>query len=371
MKLLLTLVLFYIPICLLSQETTNCDCKLKVSIKSTCYDTNSTFKVLFKNGTSRQGAIAYKRLEILKNNVQNIQVCFQDNSSEIYNISDLESFVYSSIGPGCDPIIYPIRPSSIYYLKDDGVEKIEENYDVLYFDLLGGAIYDFKTSNPNFKTFLYGGEALIGYGITRDFSIALGASAVIEGSRNYFPIKGELRYHLFVDDPTKKYINYKMKFHPSHCALRDPYLDTNIVFALPKEFKQELIVPIDLGTELDSTVYWVPDIVVSKTEGSKYNFKPYIYAEGGIVLDGEFDGSGKESDPPYITINPEEYSEFMFGIGVGAYIWDYLHASIGYRYMRLNYREPCKDENCFKYAIYTNDVMGAYLRIGLHLGIFK
>jgi hypothetical protein len=339
--------------------------------KSTCIDSNSTFKVMFKDGTSKNGAVGYKRLPIGKDNVQKIQVCYQDKTSEIFNISDAKAFAYGSLGPGCNPVVIPIRPASIYYLRDDGPPKIIENYDVLYVDLLGAAIIDLKTSNTNFKSLLFGGEGLIGFGVTRNISIALGAGAVLEGNRKYFPIKGELRYHLFVDDPTKQFINYKMKFFPDNCMLRNPYQLSDSVFKLPEDVNTNLIMPLDLGTELDSTIFWAPDMVVKKTEGNKYNFKWYLYAEGGTVMDGSFDGAGKESPSPYITINPDEYAEYMWGIGIGTYIWDWVNVSLGYRYLRLNYREPCKDADCYKYAVYTNDVMGVMLRVGLHLGIFK
>lgn len=372
MKLIIFFFLLFLPLILIGESNNNCGCKLNFSIKSNCIDSNSTFKVLFKDGKSKYGGVGYARLPIGKDNIQKILVCFEDNTEETYQISEVESFVFSSIGPGCNPIVIPVLPAYIYYLRDDGGEKIIENYDKFYIDLFGSAIYDFKSSNKNFKTFLYGGEVLLGFGITRNLSIAFGAGIVIEDKRNYFPIKAELRYHLFVDDPTKNLINYKMRFYPDNynCKIRDPYLQEDRSNSLPDQFNKEMIVPLDLGTELDSTVYWVPDIVIQKTEGTKHIIKPYLYAEGGLVLDGSFDGAGKESQNPYITINPDEYSEFMFGIGVGAYFWDFLNVSLGYRYLRLNYRQPCKDENCFKYAIITNDVMGACLRIGLHLGIF-
>jgi hypothetical protein len=89
---------------------------------------------------------------------------------------------------------------------------------------------------------------------------------------------------------------------------------------------------------------------------------PYIFVEGGPILNGPFEGAWARP-----SVNPEEYNQYQVGAGGGIPITSWLHAQLAYRYMRLNLRTPC--ESCTDvYQVNTNNVHAVMLRIMIAWG---
>jgi len=217
---------------------------------------------------------------------------------------------------------------------------------------LGYAGDDESTESPEqigINTFYYGGSILVapfGQLLGDKLSLGIGASALMEGGRLRIPAYGHLRYTF-----TSTRIENSVQFVPSQCqfACAGQPVDT---IQIDTAFKQR---PGPDSVDPSAAL-------IMKRIAVRDTLAPYVYLEGGLIFNGSFEGAGSEP-----SINPDEYGQYMAGAGVGIPIIPILHASLGYRFMRLNVRTPC--ENCDAvFQVNTNVVHSIMLRIALHFG---
>ena len=243
------------------------------------------------------------------------------------------------------PLYVPIRPIAEY-------DVISEPRAALNFVELAGMLAyggrDTSTRQVGFASLYYGIEALVapfGDLLGDRLALALGGGMFFERGRMRIPVMGHLRYAF-----TSTTITEQARFVPSACAFScEPTTDT---IAAP-----------------DGAVRRVgPDsvdraaILVHERVATRDAFAPYIFAEGGPIFNGPFEGAG-----PRPSLNPEDYGQWFAGAGAGIGITPWLHAQLAYRFTRLNVRTPC--EFCTDvYQVNTNEAHAVLLRIALHWG---
>ena len=177
-------------------------------------------------------------------------------------------------------------------------------------------------------------------------SLGLGVGITSEGGRLRVPALAQLRYTF-----TSTSIKTAVRYEPDHCQ-----------FMCPGETADSVVVP-DGYEQRPGPDSVDPSVVLLRERIAERDaFAPYLFLEGGWIFDTGFEGSG--ADP---SENPEDYAQYLGGIGGGLPITDAIHVQLAYRFMRLNLRTPC--ENCPDlWQVNTNLVHSALLRVAYHIG---
>ncbi len=243
------------------------------------------------------------------------------------------------------PLYVPIRPIAEY-------EVITEPRASLNFVEFAGMIAyggrDTSSREVGFSSLYYGIEALVapfGDLLGDRLALALGGGMFFERGRMRIPVMGHLRFSF-----TSTTITEQARFVPSACAFTcEPTTDT--ITAPDGSIRRAGPDSVDRAA-----------ILVHERVASRDAFAPYIFAEGGPIFNGPFEGSG-----PRPSLNPEDYGQWFAGLGAGVGITPWLHAQLAYRYTRLNVRTPC--EFCTDiFQVNTNAAHAVLLRIALHWG---
>jgi hypothetical protein len=244
------------------------------------------------------------------------------------------------------PLYVPIRPVAEYVRTSE--PHVEASWAEVGGVLAYGGSDESVEPKIGFASIAYGAEALVapfGTLLGNNLSLALGGGLLSEGGRLRFPLMGHLRYTF-----TGTTIRSASRYIPDACAFScEPTADT--IVAPEGALRRPGPDSVDRAA-----------ILVRETVAERDVFAPYVFVEGGPILDGTFEGSGP--DP---SVNPEDHGQWMAGGGAGLPITSWLHAQLAYRYMRLNLRTPCVQ--CTDvYQVNTNDVHAVLLRVALHWG---
>lgn len=189
---------------------------------------------------------------------------------------------------------------------------------------------------------LFGGRAVVGIALPIDFDLALGVEAFSERGRLRLPAFGHVRWYPFGSEKTESYFKYV----PDECR----FGGSSDTATAPSE---AWCIRADKSSECDPTSYFVEDLrrIVPWLQ-------PFLFGEGGLVLNGKFEGAGVKP-----SLNSQEYGQYFGGAGVGLRMFGAFVLSAGYRYMRLNNRTPC--ESCpDQFVVNTNVIHAATLTLG-------
>ena len=245
-------------------------------------------------------------------------------------------------GIGMDaPIRVTIYPALEFQRTD------ELNIPNNFFELLAGLGYggaDDSQQAIGFDNIYVSAEALLGRYFTSNLAFAVGGGIMLEGGRDRYEAMGHLRWR-FNSIEAKQEVYFK----PGPCQF-EGVDDLNPLPHPGNRWRFN-----DTYRRMDSTVQILHD---STLVGA--NPEIFLFAEGGLIFDGNFEGSG---DSP--SINPEDYNEWFVGGGIG-FVFEWFTVNLSYRRSRINLRTPC--ENCDnEFIVNTNNVNAALLRLGWHL----
>jgi hypothetical protein len=350
----------------------NCECLLNKTFKN-LHLNDPVFTVVFKDGSTRQNCFSLTRVipgtPLVED--QQIRLCFNDGGkieSQIVNVTKIKEITSYDVGGKGQNITIPILPAREFYKSNDSSKNQDgEKLPFMFIELMGGIGYGGKDTTTRtingktigFKNFCYNGEALAGFYLTDRFAVGVGAGIFSENSRLRYPLKGELRY-TFRDRPAGSFDSYTnpkfYKYYPDPCKIHNIWDPTDRIRTEPVG-----LVERNVGNS-DSTVILMP-VSESQKEESISIIEPYIFAEGGLLIDGKFDGSGKDK-----AVNPEEFGEYFAGAGLGATFWNFLTCNLSYRYYRLNIRTDCPVCDDAK-IINTNNVHTINLKLGFHFNL--
>lgn len=243
------------------------------------------------------------------------------------------------------PLYVPIRPIAEY-------EVITEPRAALNFVELGGMLAyggrDTSSRQVGFASLYYGVEALVapfGDLLGDRLALALGGGVFFERGRMRIPVMGHLRFSF-----TSTTITEQARFVPSACTFSC------------EQSSDTISAPVGAVRRSGPDSVDRAAILVHERVATRDAFAPYIFAEGGPIFNGPFEGSG-----PRPSLNPEDYGQWFAGAGAGIGITPWLHAQLAYRYTRLNVRTPC--EFCTDvFQVNTNAAHAVLLRIALHWG---
>ncbi len=203
------------------------------------------------------------------------------------------------------------------------------------------------TPQIGFDDVFYGGEMLVapfGNLLGEHLSLALGGSAFSEGGRWRVGPMGHLRFSFASWTSSRR-----STFVPNACTFScESAADT----VTPGEEFEQLY---DLQ-RYDPSAY-----VAHSSVNERDAFRPYLFVEGGLLYDTDFEGAGREP-----AVNPDDYGEWFAGLGVGVPLWEVISTSVQYRYARLNLRTPCPDCEDL-YRVNTNNVHSIMLRIAYRM----
>ena len=201
-----------------------------------------------------------------------------------------------------------------------------------------------------FNNVFYGAEALIapfGSLLGEKLSLALGGGAMFEGGRMRVPLMGQLRYS-FSTPTMREAVTYVPNACTFNCGEQRP------AWVPPQG---DDVVRLPGPEQVDSTA-----ALLRMTEVVLPSRAPYVFLESAYVFNGNFEGRGREP-----SVNPEDYGQYLVGLGVGMPVIWRLHAQLAYRYARLNLRTPC--ENCNDlFTVNTNSIHAVMLRVMMHWG---
>jgi hypothetical protein len=257
-----------------------------------------------------------------------------------------ESIVLGNTLGKTPPLYVPLRPVAEYTV-------VREPHSTTSFAEVGGMLAyggsdSSATPKIGFNGFYYGAEALVapfGDLLGSNTALAVGGGVLMEGGRMRFPLLAHLRFSFSSADRVQR-----ARYVPSACSFQcEPLRDT---VAAP-----DGAVRRPGSDSVDRSAILVRETVLEYPEHA-----PYVFVEGGPVLNGSFDGAGARP-----SINPDDYGQFVLGAGAGIPVLSWLHAQLAYRYARLNLRTPCVDCQDV-YQVNTNNVHAVVLRIFLHWG---
>lgn len=259
----------------------------------------------------------------------------------------ISALSFGGLGLGGQSLELPVLPAREFFRNQNLVKPPQNFLEITGLFGYGGS--DASTRKIGFASTYFGAELLVapfGAFLGEKTALALGGGLMSEAGRMRFPVMGHLRFTLFggarVEDSVS-YLPSPCKFHLSGEA------------AMPAPDRSFVEVPAT--DERDQTVAYFREKVV-KTD----DFRLFGFVEGGKIFDSSYDGYGK--DP---SLNPDEYSEYFAGLGLGMPLWNWATVSLGYRYMRLNLRTPC--ETCQDaYIVNTNSIHSVLLKFGLRFG---
>jgi hypothetical protein len=211
--------------------------------------------------------------------------------------------------------------------------------------LAGFAGKDESTRRTGFDGPHFGAQALVGRMLGEQLRIGVGGGVTFEGGRMRIPVLADLRWTFLGGSHVEEYFNY----FPSACQFGE--LQDAAVAPEGEGF-----VEVPTSAQVDPTVYFYHD-----RRRVSDPFRPFLYAEGGFIFNGAFDGAGATP-----AINREDYGQYLFGGGVGAPFLGFLIARLGYRFMRLNLRTPCP--SCEdKFLVNTNESHSVMVSVGGNL----
>jgi hypothetical protein len=313
--------------------------------------------IQFRDKTLLPNCVSIKRemIEVNGNKQQALRLRFmRDNgcTDTVVMAHQVEFITTGSLALDGNPFTVPVLPAREFIYT-----STESDIPSSFLELTGNLGYggsDESSRKIGFGSIYYGGEVLVapfGNLLGRKLSLALGGGLFLEGGRMRFPVIGHLRYSLFGEARTESVY----EFMPNACQFAktgDSPLEPRSTFT-----------EVQSATAVDSTVYFY-----RKNSVIQDKFRPFLFVEGGFIFNGSFEGSGKSP-----SINPDDYSQYTFGGGVGLPFGSIFTASLGYRYMRLNLRTPCptcppqSTNNPDEYFIVnTNSVHSIILKLGLH-----
>lgn len=336
---------------MLKSKCAECQLPATRSMRDTVMDIQFRDKTLLSNCVS----VKREMIEINGNKQQALRLRFLKSSGcsdTTVMAHQVEYISTGSLGLDGNPFTIQVLPAR-EFLSSLDTSDIPANF----IELTGNLGYggnDESSRAIGFGSIYVGGELLVapfGTLLGRKFSLALGGGAFLEGGRMRIPAIGHLRYTLLGE----AHYETVYEFVPSACqfgATGDRHIEPGSGYT-----------EVQSPTATDSTVYFY-----RKNSIVQDNFRPYLYAEGGIIFNHSFDGSGSEP-----SINANEYGQFLLGGGIGLPFAGIFTASLGYRYMRLNLRTPCltcppvpngnPDEF---FVVNTNSVHSILLKLGVH-----
>ncbi len=284
-------------------------------------------------------------------------------------VEEAVSFSIGGLGIGGQTLVVPVRPARELYREQGSISPSTNFLEISALLGYGGA--DESEQEIGFDPFYFGAEVLVapfGDLLGEHLAAAIGGGVMIEPGRYRvddepvidpievpategvlrlrFPLIAHLRYTLA---GSPKVVEAE-RLVPSPCQFGR---EGDAPATLPDDDDIEEV-PSALRT--DSTVYYLREKEI--VEGS---FRPYVFIEGGIYFDGDYEGAG--ADP---SVNPDDHGQYLAGLGLGLPIGP-LSISLGYRYNRLNLRTPCPacEE---KMVVNTNVVHSGLLKIGWLVG---
>ena len=307
----------------------------------------------FRDGTTLQNVVSARRVLMREfgEERQGIRMRWYDEGTcrdTTLPVENVLSFSIGGLGIGGQTLVVPVRPAREFF-RDQG-EVAPSTRFIELGGLVGYGGPDESTREIGFNSVLFGAELLVApFGDLRGerLALALGGGISVESGRIRYPLLGHLRFTL-AGAPE---VLSAERLVPNPCQ----FGREGEIAATVRDEGDLREVP--RSAELDSTVYYLREKEV--VSGS---FRPYLYLEGGLYFDGDFEGAGDEP-----SVNPEEYDEYLLGGGLGLPVGP-LSIALGYRYSRLNLRTPCPacEE---KMVVNTNNVHGAVLKVGWLVGI--
>jgi len=313
---------------------------------------DSLIDIKLSDQTTIQNAVSIKRVivKLYGNDEQAVKICYYKGRNlvdTILPISQVVSLAMGSIGLSGQPLEIPVSPAREFYRNSD--PKAENGKFLELGAMIGYGGSDTTRRNIGFSSMYYGAQLLyapFNNLLGDNLALALNLGLLMEGGRMRFPIGGHLRWTFLGGE----HVEMSNEFIPSPCQFRLP--SDHSVREVPEGFEE-----VPARGKLDSTVLYQHERVVVKDK-----FRPFLYGEGGIILNGSFEGAGK--DP---SINPEEYGQYFWGLGVGLPVLDRFVISAGYKFLRLNLRTPCPVCPDDLFIQNTNEVHSAVLNVSVKI----
>lgn len=316
---------------------------------------DKSFSVRLTGGRTDPGrqfiGVARDTTIVASETVQSLRLFYLDGGvcrDTSIQIDHVDAFVMGVTLGKVPPLYVPVKPVREF------VKSAEPKADLNYLEAGGFLAYagrDESAETPTqigINNFYYGASLLVapfGNLMGDNISLGLGTSALFEGGRLRIPALGHLRYTFATTR-----VENNVRYLPSNCQFRCDGSENESI-KLDSSYQQR-----PGPDEVDSSAVMVMERVVVRD-----SLAPFLYAEGGLIFDGAFEGAGAEP-----SVNPEEYSQYLLGAGAGIPIFPALYVSLGYRLMRLNLRTPCVNcENVFQ--VNTNLVHSLLLRVALHI----
>ncbi len=313
---------------------------------------DTVMDVYMNDGTVIPGVTAAIREVIEQYGIyeQAIRVYYIDNNGRCRDtllvLNAIKSFEIMSVGGLGAPLVIKVKPVREFFAINQPTSTPNSFLELTANLGYGGA--DDSKRDVGFDNLNYGAELLIaplGSLLGNDLALGFSAGIMSEGGRLRYPIQAHLRWTFL----GKQAIVDSLYFVPSKCRFQCRDGDT-IATPGPGYTQRES------SMEVDSSAYLVREKFIKTNP-----FRPFLYIEGGPIFNGNFAGAGGRP-----SINPDEYAQYMAGIGLGTPIGRYFTVSLGYRFMRLNLRTPCvacQD----RFVVNTNQVHSILLKAGFRV----
>lgn len=317
--ILVPLLLFLTAALGLAQECREC------SLPGFRSGRDSLVKVRFRDLRTLDNCISVRRIiaNLYGQETQALRLRFWRNGAcadTTVAVEQVASLTVGGLGIGGQPLMIRVLPAREFYCNDDEASPPTRFVEVTAIGGYGGS--DTSGRKVGFSSIYGGVEGLVAP--FRSFpsdrvTLALGAGLLLERDRMRFPLLADLRWSFLGG----MHVQSSQEFRPSECQFRtdEPPID------VPAEGCTEL----DNGGDHDSSVYYL-----RRKQTMVDRFRPFLYGEGGFILDGGYTGHGRTP-----SLNAGDYGEYLLGAGIGMPIFDVGTVSVGYRFLRLNLRTPC------------------------------
>jgi len=327
------------------------DCPLPRHPDITIISKDETLNVSFKDGRPPiYGVHSIKRETVRKYGrlIQAITIKKMiDNKcvDSVLLLDDISELKASGLGAGGQTLVIPVLQAREFY-RPVNLSALRPNFIEARVQVgMYGA--DASKSIAGFSNPLIGMSALLspfGRSFGDQVKLAVGGGVFFEGGRMRIPVFPHLRWTFMGSEREEEYYNY----FPTACKF-------GIYGEKPIRPTDRDLEEVPGTTKLDSTVYFQRNVRLIKD-----SFRPFVFVEGGPILNGVFDGSGKTP-----SVNPNDYGQYFFSIGAGLPFYDFLVASIGYKYQRFNVRVPCPA--CTdQFIVNTTTSQGIELMVGVN-----
>lgn len=351
-KVILPVVMYLVCIINLQGAENDCsDCPLPrhpdIKIKSKGESLNIFFKddrppMYGVHSIKRETVRKYGRLIqaiLIKRMIENKCV------DSVLLLDDILELKASGLGALGQTLVIPVLPAREFY-RPENLSALRPNFIEARFQV-GIFGSDVSKSIAGFSNPLIGMSTLIspfGRSFGDQIKLAIGGGVFFEGGRMRIPIYPHLRWTFIGSEREEEYYNY----FPTACKF-GIYGESPIA---PSDRELE---EVPSAARTDSTVYFQRNVRLIKD-----SFRPFLFVEGGPILNGAFEGSGKTP-----SVNPDDYGQYFFSIGAGVPFYDFLVATIAYKYQRFNVRVPCPA--CTEqFILNTNTSQGIELSVGVH-----